>query len=179
VDAVTRFALGEASADEQIHIAAHLRDCAVCADEVELTRAAFREPAPGSGLVGAIERVVAMLAQPAPGVRSGHDAGARTPGTSYVDSAGDVRVSLLIDPEDDAYVITGVLSPVPNAPARPAEVESIALLYAEADAAPKLVAQAPVTPSNDFDLHDVPAGTYRLEIVRGSTLMVLSPVTVP
>jgi hypothetical protein len=62
-------------------------------------------------------------------------------------------------------------------------VESVALLYSlpEPSGQPSgaLIAEAPVTASNDFDLFPVPAGTYRLEIQRGDQMIVVSPLTVP
>ena len=184
VEALTRFALGESSSGEQLRIAAHLRDCAACSDEIALTRAAFQTPAPGDGFAGAIRRMVASLA-PAlqPGVRTKRDAGVSAQSPSmYVYAAGDLEVRLRIDADDDVFTISGVLR-APTPPVQVTGVESVALLYPLSDetapTASPLVAHAPVTASSDFDLPAVRAGTYRLEIVRGDTEIIVSPLIVP
>jgi hypothetical protein len=183
VEAVVRFALGESSAEEQVSIYAHLRGCASCRQEVEMTRATFADPLPAPDPIAAMKRLIAALVPaPALGTRGGREAGA--PGSLEFE-AGDVHVILRIvtdRPDADLSIVSGVLRG-PTPAVQPEGVPRVALLYAlpgsQTHTSGALVAEANVTASNDFDLLGVPVGTYRLEIVSGNEMIVVSPVTVP
>jgi hypothetical protein len=177
VEALVRFALGESPAEEQLLVAAHLRTCSTCTEEVEWTRMTFT-PA----------RVAASLLSPPAalglGLRGDAERGTAESTTSTrLYKAENLEITLSIEAEgSDAFLISGVIlrmRPVTSV----LGVEPMALLYSlpehASGAEPALIAEAPVTPGNDFDLHAVPAGSYRLDLVTGDEVIALEPVAVP
>jgi hypothetical protein len=184
VDAVTRYALGESPEDEQLVVAAHLRTCSACAEEVDISRTVFSAEAPEeAGLFAAIRRIVARLD---PGValaqRDAPDAlGALAEPQSRSYQAGDFRVQLGAEREGETYILTGVITAGASAATAPG-IENEALLFSleEADDGqrPRVVARAHVE-NRSFDFDGVPAGSYRLEALLGETLIVFESITVP
>jgi hypothetical protein len=188
VDALTRFALGESPEDEVLVVAAHLRECSACADEVAISRAAFpsdvSEVREEAGLMAAIRRVVATLVPDAQlAQRDVADAlGAQAEPKSRSYQAGDFSVQLVAERDGESYVVTGVITTV-SSTANPPGIANEALLYSledgDDDQRPRLIAHAPLEADLSFDLLDIPAGSYRLEALVGETLLVFSSVTVP
>jgi hypothetical protein len=186
VEALLRFALGESLEAEQLEVAAHLRTCSACRDEVDWTRMTF-PPAPAEEPVfAAIRRVVATLfspqAAPSIGLRGDADPGSMTTSTRLYKTE-DLEITLSIESEGDAsYLVSGEILRTQSAAQVPG-VESMVLLYLLSDdlprAQPALVAEASVTSGNDFDLHDIPAGAYRLDLIYGDEVIALQPVSVP
>jgi anti-sigma factor RsiW len=185
VDALTRFALGESSEDELLAVAAHLRGCSACAEEVAITREAFpSDVSEEVGLFAAIRRVVATLA---PGVQLAQrdvpdalSAQAAAQSRSY--QAGDIKVQLGSERDGETYVVTGAITHAPSATNAPG-IENEALLYLLEDVDDvqrlRLVAHAHLEADLSFDLYDVPAGAYRLDMLVGDTMIVFEPITVP
>jgi hypothetical protein len=188
VDALVRFALGESPAEEQVLVAAHLRTCSACTQEVEWTRMTFAPAPVEEPAFVAIRRVVATLFSPPAvlgiGLRGDGERGSAESTTStLLYKAEDLEITLSIEAEgSESYLVAGVIlkmGPVTQVPG----VEPMALLYAlperSSGAEPALIAEALVTPGNDFDLHAVPAGFYRLDLIYGDQVITLQGVAVP
>jgi hypothetical protein len=186
VEALVRFALGESPAEEQLLVAAHLRTCSTCTEEVEWTRMTFAPAPVEEPTLAAIRRVVASLLSPPAalglGLRGDAERGTATTST-LVYKAENLEITLTVKAkEGDTYLVSGDilnLRPLNSVPG----VEPRALLYSLPEhsqgAEPALIAEAPVTADNDFDLHAIPAGSYRLDLIYGDEVIALEPVAVP
>jgi hypothetical protein len=136
----------------------------------------------------AIRRVFATLFSPPAalglGLRGDSERrSAESTTTTRVYKAENLEITLDIEAEGgESYLLAGVIlnmGPVTELPG----VEPIALLYLlpqqSSGAEPALIAEAPVTPGNDFDLHAVAAGSYRLDLIYGDQVIALQPLAVP
>ncbi|MGO8950138.1 MAG: hypothetical protein ACLQUY_21275 [Ktedonobacterales bacterium] len=189
VDALVRFALGESTEGEQLQVAAHLRNCSACTEEVEQTRTTLQPAAVEESPFAAIRRIIVTLSsQSQLGLalheRHAVDAASMETAPSAHDYTSDnLQISLSIESDGgESYRVSGDITPIGQVTEVPG-VQPLALLYSLADrpshAEPALVAEAPVTSGNFFDMRGVPAGSYRLEMIFGDQVIALEPVNVP
>jgi hypothetical protein len=188
VETLVAFALGRASADEQIAVAAHLRTCDSCTDEVELTRATLQTSEQKEGVVvGAIRRIVATLVPSplAPSVRGAPDQrGADATAAGGIYAVGAMKLTLSVERDDDTLVLSGVLegAPVPVSKSGQTPPERVALLYrqetVDASGAPPLVDSKQLTPNNAFTFYDVPRGAFQLELTQGDLVIAVESIVI-
>jgi hypothetical protein len=185
VDALVRFALGESSAEEQLVMAKHLRTCQACTEEVEWTRVTFQPALQPT--FPALRRIAASLVSPPSlslGVRGVIEPGSEeSTRSSRLYKAENLEITLNIEADEgESYLISGEILHTQPIAATP-DIQPMALLYTlpehQSQAEPALAAEATVTPGNDFDLHAVPAGSYRLDVIYGDQVTALQPVAVP
>jgi hypothetical protein len=185
IETLLRFTLSESLEAEQLEVAAHLRTCSACREEVEWTRMTF-PPAAAEPTFAAIRRVVATLispqAAPSIGLRGDAEPGSTATSTRLYKTENR-EITLSTESEgNESYLVSGVILHLQPA-SQVSGVEPMALLYLlsgdQPRSQPALIAEAPVTSGNDFDLHGIPAGTYRLDLIYGDEVIALQPVSVP
>lgn len=167
------YELGLLSAAERSHVAAHVRDCLRCADELAVLRDFLpAEPLPEPGSVAArVRRWVATLVPPAGAaapvpVRGAGDDALRTYG------AGDITITLSMDTarqRKHASLIGLVLHA-----AEGASVAGTATLSAEG----RSPLTTPVDEWGNFTFDDLVAGAYRLEVTLGEDIITIEAVSV-
>lgn len=189
VDALVRFALGESAEDEQLQVAAHLRTCGACTNEVELTRRTFPSAEVEEPAFAYIRRIVATinpsttaLALQQRGITDTGNAATTSPPRIYTAENLQITITVESDKAGGSYLVSGVIQPVPPVEDAPG-VQPVALLYPLADhlshSEAALISEAPVKSDDYFDIHAVPAGSYRLDMIYGDQLIEVQPIEVP
>ena len=157
---------------ERQQIAGHLLDCPHCQAESRdfaTFLAQPDQPAPDSGLLGALRRLIARpLANPAPVLAGLRATGDEENLTAY--TAGGLRIMVGVSRHGGANVVVGWLEPAPEA-----DAPATAFLYA--DDVP--LQEEEVDELGNFLFMHVPAGAYRVEVRRGNTVIVIDPVRAP
>lgn len=167
------YQLGMLSPDEQLRIAAHLRDCPRCADERRtLQEFLDDESEPTTALTDRVRRLVATLVAPSTVPAMGGVRGSDAPSQTYRAGTVTLNVRTEVEVPRKRVVLDGLIwfdreAPLPLGGRTVALVDPTGATY-----------RAVTDEQGNFSFDDITPGTYRLELRVDDQIVVVEQLPV-